>query len=335
MPGFRRTLPLGQVAPTRSIVLHADDFGMNRAVTDGIIRGFSHGLLTSTALMANAPDAARALDAWRSLEQRWAAGVLPSAEPRRLLNDPGLPFDFGIHLNLTQGRPLTGRHYPGELLDRQGQFCGIGSLFRRLYRKGSRFHGALRSELAAQIEFLLDRGRQPTHINGHQYVEMLPGLRDVLRELLTHYKVQSVRVALESGLFRTTLLYGKRPASWCLAHTKRFFAGRFRESARRWNVHFSDAYFGTAHAGRINLAVLRRFLESGQGCEHVEIGLHPASGLTVAADSDSGWDDPLAALRPKELELLTDHSLVELLQSFGFALGRLSRQKLGKAAEVA
>jgi predicted glycoside hydrolase/deacetylase ChbG (UPF0249 family) len=308
---------------------------MNRAVTDGIIRGFSHGLLTSTAIMANAPDAARALDAWRTLEQRWSAGILPSAEPRRLLHDAGLPFDFGIHLNLTQGRPLTGKHYPAELLDRQGQFCGIGSLFRRLYRAGTRFHRALRSELAAQIEFLLEHGHSPTHLNGHQYIEIMPGLCDVVRELVIHYKVQSVRVARESGLFRTTILHGRRPASWCLAHTKRFFAGRFRESARGWNVHFADAYFGTAHAGRINLAVLRQFLESGRHREHVEIGLHPASGLTVAIDADSGWNDPLAALRPKELELLTNHSLVELLQSFGFALGRLSRQKLGKAAEVA
>ena len=52
---------------------------MNRAVTDGIIRGFTHGLLTSTSLLANAPDASQALKAWRQLELQRAAGRLPSS----------------------------------------------------------------------------------------------------------------------------------------------------------------------------------------------------------------------------------------------------------------
>ena len=38
-----------------TIILHADDFGMNPAVTAGIVRGFEHGLLTSTSLLTNAP----------------------------------------------------------------------------------------------------------------------------------------------------------------------------------------------------------------------------------------------------------------------------------------
>ena len=33
-------------------MLHADDFGMNEAVNQGIVQGFSQGLLTSTAILA-------------------------------------------------------------------------------------------------------------------------------------------------------------------------------------------------------------------------------------------------------------------------------------------
>ena len=65
--------------PTRQLILHADDFGMNRPVTDGIVRGFTYGLLTSTAVLANAPDTDEALKAWGQLEQRRLAGRLPSA----------------------------------------------------------------------------------------------------------------------------------------------------------------------------------------------------------------------------------------------------------------
>lgn len=63
------------------LVLHADDLGMNRAVTHGILRGFRLGLLTSTSLLANAPDAAR-LREWKRLEEDRAAGRLASQAVR-------------------------------------------------------------------------------------------------------------------------------------------------------------------------------------------------------------------------------------------------------------
>jgi predicted glycoside hydrolase/deacetylase ChbG (UPF0249 family) len=89
---------------------------MNRAVTDGINRGFTHGLLTSTSLLANAPDASQALKAWQQLELQRAAGRLPSSAARASLGEPSLPFELGVHLNLTPGRPLTNT-YPTPLLD--------------------------------------------------------------------------------------------------------------------------------------------------------------------------------------------------------------------------
>lgn len=101
---------------------------MNRAVSDGILHGFRHGLLTSTSLLANAPDAARALSLWKGLLIERSNGLLPSAEAHRRLDDPDCPFDLGVHLNLTQGRPL-GDRYPGELLDAEGRFPGVFSLF--------------------------------------------------------------------------------------------------------------------------------------------------------------------------------------------------------------
>jgi predicted glycoside hydrolase/deacetylase ChbG (UPF0249 family) len=320
-----------------AVVFHADDFGMNRSVTDGIIRGFTHGLLTSTSLLANAPDAERALQAWRNLEQQRAAGRLPSLETRGPLGEPDAPFELGIHLNLTQGRPLTGL-YPPQLLDEMGRFCGIGTLFRHLHRRRTPFERALRSELEAQIEFLGARGFQPTHLNGHQYIELLPGLRAAVRELVARHQIPALRVAYEEGLFRTTFLNGLQAGNWFLAHVKRFYAGRLRRDARRWEVSFPDAFFGTSHAGRITLPLVRRFLRSADCRRLIEIGLHPA---TIAADDDpravahSDWNDPLAANRPKELEMLTSPMLVELLTARRVSLGRLAASENAAASRAA
>ena len=89
------------------LILHADDFGLNRATTEGVLRGFRHGVLTSSAVIANAPAASEALAAWKHLLAEWHEQSWPSAAVRRMLGDPRLPPDLGVHLNLTQGRPLS------------------------------------------------------------------------------------------------------------------------------------------------------------------------------------------------------------------------------------
>src|SRR5208282_4246828 len=163
----------------RQVVLHADDLGMNRAVTEGILQGFEQGLLTSTSLLGNAPDAHRALDCWRQLEARRGQGSLASMARRERLHDPVEPFDLVIHLNLTQGRPLIGASYPAELLDAKGCFPGIFGLFRRLRQGGAAAAAAIEEELTCQVQFFVDRGHRPTHLNGHQYIEMLPAVARV------------------------------------------------------------------------------------------------------------------------------------------------------------
>src|SRR5579871_4591730 len=130
-------------AASRRVVFHADDFGMNPPVNRGIVRGFEEGLLTSTSLLANAPDVGPALTAWKRLAEAHARQELPSSERRRQLGDPSSAFDLGIHLNLSQGRPLTAGQYPEELLDGAGRFPGIFGVFKNLRRTGSRFRGAV------------------------------------------------------------------------------------------------------------------------------------------------------------------------------------------------
>lgn len=308
---------------------------MNAAVTTGILRGFTHGLLTSTALLANAPDAEAAIREWRLLQGQHAAGRLASMEARTRLGEPRDAFELGVHLNLTQGRPLT-RSYPSELLDSAGRFCGVGRLFRQLRRPRPLFESALCDELSAQIEFLLDHRVHPTHLNGHQYIEMLPGLRIAIRTLLSRYGIRSLRVARECGLVRTTLLYGFQAKNWSLAQIKRYYANRFLRDVRHWNVDVPGAFFGTSHAGRVDLRLVRQFLDIANGSRVIEIGLHPALGLSALdVDAEDGWSDPLVAHRPKELEMLTGPELVDLLESRGLTLGRLNATKTSVVSHAA
>ena len=327
------------------VVLHADDLGFNRAVTDGILHGFRCGLLTSTSLLANAPDAARALDEWQQLLDEQATGFLPSADVRRRLGDPATAFDLGIHLNLTQGRPLSGAAYPAELLDRDGRFPGVWTLFRRLRRPRPDWLAAVKAELARQIELVLDHGLRPTHVNGHQYIEMLPAVAAMLPELLERYAIRVVRVAAERSLFRTTVLRNLAVPQWLLAQVKRWHALRFGRCMDAVGIAHTDAFFGTAHAGRIDLRLMRVFLRSaavpaaeggqdarapgwahdrdrlaprlcatgrigGQRCRRLarSAGCAPPRRIAVAALAGTGRRDPVAAIASGAFERVGRHN---------------------------
>jgi chitin disaccharide deacetylase len=314
------------------IVLHADDFGLNAAVSKGILRGFTHGLLTSTSLLAGAPQAKTAIAGWKDLVRSQAAGTLRCAL-RDGLDDSRRPFDLGIHLNLTQGRPLTGERYPAELLDGEGRFPGILRLFSRLRSRPGKYRAALGTELAAQIAFLADHGLRPTHLNGHQYVEMLPPVTAVLPELLARFAIPVMRMPLEPALARTTLVHQFRLRSWLLAAFKRRYALRLRASSLARSISSPDAFFGTAHAGRIDAGVMDLFLACAGRDGVVEIGMHPGyeDDEIRPHEIDDGWFDPLASLRPRELELLESPAFAGRLTAHGATLGRLSQ--LGEAGQ--
>jgi predicted glycoside hydrolase/deacetylase ChbG (UPF0249 family) len=309
----------------RRIALHADDLGMNAAVSDGILQGFEQGLLAGTSLLSNAPDAARALDRWRQLESRRGQGSLASLARRERLRDPAWPFDLGIHVNLTQGRPLIGSRYPAELLDSSGCFPGIFGLFRRLRRSGESVAAAIEEELASQVRFLLDRGHQPTHLNGHQYIEMLPVVGRVVESLLEKFRIPVVRVAWERSWRQSFTWPGISTSQWLIGGLKKVHAGRFRRRMLGSKVCSADVFFGTMTAGTTSLETIRAFLAATRDFDLAEIGLHPGARPDAAARAAEGWHDPLAQLRPRELEMLVSVELEELLAASGCRLGRLGR----------
>ena len=312
----------------RRVVLHADDLGMNRCVTDGILYAFEDGLLTSTSLMGNAPDAARALEKWRQLEYLRLDGRLASTARRQCLGDPAQPFDLGIHLNLTQGRPMIGSRYPAELLDANGRFPGVCGLFRRLWNlrhDGNRFTAAIREELSTQVRFMLDRGHHPSHINGHQYIEMLPEIAPLVERLAVEFHIPAVRIAWEKTWRRSFLWPGIGIAPWVVGGLKAIFARRFHARTIGQPVFFPDAFFGTMTAGTTKLPTIEAFLNAARDFEVAEIALHPGEKTREREVSSDGWHDPLAKLRPRELDLLISGELVECLAAHGVCLGRLSR----------
>lgn len=137
----------------RRLIVNADDWGLTRGVSEGILAAHRHGIVSSTTVLATA-----ALD--RELVAR--------------LRDSGL--GLGLHVNLTLGVPLTrGR----SLVDGDGRFV------RDARRAAARATAAdVRAEVEAQVQrFESTLKRRPTHLDTHHHVGLHPPVREVVLDV--------------------------------------------------------------------------------------------------------------------------------------------------------
>jgi predicted glycoside hydrolase/deacetylase ChbG (UPF0249 family) len=136
----------------RLLVINADDFGLSRGVTDGILEAHEHGVVTSTSLMVHEPAAAYATESARSFPD---LGVgLHFVEPEGVdLDDPAQAagafaeqlgrfrdltgtdpthVDSHHHVHVTRGRMQTFSELVAPLgvpLRRDGRVAYIGGFY--------------------------------------------------------------------------------------------------------------------------------------------------------------------------------------------------------------
>ena len=140
----------------KRLALCADDFGLSGAIDRGILSLAQRQRLTHVSCIVNAdggPEDAAALR---------ATGV-----------------GLGLHLNLTEGQPLSPAlvtHWPAlPSLPRLIVMAHLGRLPL----------AAIGDELQRQVmAFKAAFGQAPTHLDGHQHVHHLPGVRTLVLDLL-------------------------------------------------------------------------------------------------------------------------------------------------------
>src|SRR5580704_7573804 len=135
----------------KRLIVNADDFGMSRGVSDGIIQAHLHGFLSSTSLMPNMPAA------------EYAASCLGRV--------PGL--GVGVHLNICQGRPILPSREVESLVDARGDFHAPAIQAHKVWF-GQTDGFEIEAEFIAQIRWMKDRGIVPTHADSHQHMHMYP-----------------------------------------------------------------------------------------------------------------------------------------------------------------
>jgi predicted glycoside hydrolase/deacetylase ChbG (UPF0249 family) len=236
--------------PSIRLIVNADDFGISERVNDGIVLAHRAGIVTATSLMA----------VGRAFEQavQWC---------RRL---PSL--DVGVHLTLVAEEPL--RPKGSSLAGADGRFPAGSSAFLRHFLAGRIRLPDVRTELAAQIERVLDRGIRVSHLDSHQHVHALPVLAALTGDLAGRYGIPFVRVPLEDWRTgRPRDLHGLTRLLGSMVLRVSWTAGRLGRSGVR--TPRAPRFLGFQQGGRLDQRRLQRLLCSLRPGEAYELMCHP------------------------------------------------------------
>jgi len=293
----------------KNLIVNADDLGWTEGVNRGIADAHRKGLVTSTSLLANGPAFAAALAVARVNPQ---LGV-------------------GVHLNLSDGRPTASPQKVPGLLNSSGNLDGGPESL--LLRMASRSLSAEEVELEwdAQIRKVRDAGIEPSHLDGHKHVQMLPGLFEVALRLAKKHGIAAIRVAHEeSGLRSALSSAGGQNTGVVLkqgvqARGLKFLAWDAREMADHAGVVTTDYFCGIAQTGVLTREGVERLLSIlPEGT--TEFMCHPG----YADEELRRTATRLQESRQTELDILTDGRIRKLVASQGIRL--ISYRLVGEVA---
>lgn len=143
------------------VLFNADDFGLTKGVTDGIIKSHTDGVVDSTTLLMNGFHVDYAVK---------QAKIHPSLK-------------IGIHLVLSWGKPLSG-NVPG-LIDENGYFK-YGNAFASMQPPDMK---EVEREWEAQMKAFKQTGLELHHIDSHHHIHGWGALQEVVVQLARKYKV--------------------------------------------------------------------------------------------------------------------------------------------------
>lgn len=212
------------------LVVNADDFGLTEGTNRAIIDAHRTGIVTSTSLLANggAFDQAVAL-----------AHTTPT-------------LDIGVHLTLTEGMPVA-RNSKG-LTTQNGQLPLSNQPVVRALLTGRLPREAIRREFEEQIQKAIAAGIQPTHLDGHKYIHLLPGITAIVCDLARQYQIPAMRVP--HHIIDPYRRFARIPGVIILTALSQLA----HRTVRRYGVHAPDHFTGFVDTGHLKRSSLEHLL---------------------------------------------------------------------------
>ena len=277
----------------RQLIIHADDLGADEARNEGIFEAMAEGVVTAASILANGP-------AFPDVVQRIAAKPLHQVS-------------FGVHLNLTEGRPLSAGL--DIITNEDGFFHGKAAGLRLMMTKGDkRLEREVEQEATAQILKLQEAGIRIDHLDGHHHIHVFPAVIHA-----------AVRVAMDARISWMRLPEETRPSGVLLseAHALAAEAAHFSCRAAGARPHIesaalrtTDHFRGLYLKGRLSLHLFEATLQTlPPGL--TELMVHPGRASVVVSGPFSSFSHQG---REEELAVLKDPACRTVLDNYGIRL---------------
>jgi chitin disaccharide deacetylase len=282
----------------RRLIINADDLGLTPGVNRAIVEAHTHGIVTSSTLMANGPAFAEAVQMAKTVPQ----------------------LSVGCHVLLIDGEPvLKAKQIPSLTIRGSAPRFRDGlKTFAARAIAGRMNADEIAAEATAQIRRIQCAGIAVSHFDTHKHTHLFP---KILRPLLAAAAACGVRALRNPFGPRLPLRSSRllaRPnlwTRWAEVRVLRRFAGRFREAVDREGFVTPDGTLGIEVTGALDEALfhaIARSLPKGTW----EFVCHPGYN---DADLQAGRTR-LRQSREQELRVLTLPAARELLAQEGIEL---------------
>eukprot|EP01135_Chromosphaera_perkinsii_P008715 Nk52_evm48s1444 gene=Nk52_evmTU48s1444 len=175
--------------PCLRVVVTADDMGYSVSRNRGIVEAWLRGGVSGCSLMVNGAAVEDAIERVK-LDKKKKRGSDGSVDTEKTI-------PCGLHLNLTEFRPVSGpigEEYEqglGQFVGNNGYFLGKFGFRQALMsqREGESSKGAVYESLLREIRAQLDKfkallGHYPAHVDGHQHVHVIPIVARAISEVI-------------------------------------------------------------------------------------------------------------------------------------------------------
>lgn len=229
----------------RRLIVNADDFGFTAGVNRAIVEAHTHGIVTSSTLMANG----RAFD----------------DAVRLAKNTPSL--GLGCHVVLIDGQPILDAKKLPSITPAKGSAGSDATHFRDGLKSfaaralaGRLDPGEIEAEVGAQIRKLQSAGLSIFHVDTHKHTHLFPA---VLRPLLRAARACGVRAIRNPFGPRKPLKSSEllaRPGVWVRyaeVRILRTLASKFRDAVRREGFAAPDGTVGIEVTGALDERLFR------------------------------------------------------------------------------
>ncbi len=249
------------------LIVNADDLGLHPALDAGILRAHREGIVTSATVLVMGPSAAEAVA--RAREQGLA---------------------LGVHLALSTA--LAPAAPPAEVptVAPGGRLRASWAEFARGWLTGRVRRSEVERELGAQLTRARALGAEVDHLDAHQHLHLLPGIRPLVEALARR---EGLAVRWPDRLPRPAWLRAPGPAvKTLLLSLLARTAPRPGSGVRRVSAG------GVFEAGRLDEATLLALLDTLPEGDF-EVGCHPGEGRPHVPEDPAwtyGWQAELEAL---------------------------------------